>query len=189
MNFFNVGEQLLIIKELSTTEQEYLNKLKKEDLLEDKKFNIIVEKYIDNKEDIDFKNINDEMKIDIIQTITEESDIKKYGYFDIIKTFDKILGEDNKVFFLIAKELKEFGYKYIELKQMSQQLLIETLIFEMINEHKIKELADILKELNLVFKNDEIKTIIEELTKMYSNNKTTQNQNINTGVSGLAQMK
>ena len=130
-------------------------------------------------------------KIAIIKSIIQESDIKKYGDFYILKTFDKINNVDNQIIFLIFKHLKDFGYKYEDIKKMSQQTLIELLMFESIYEGKIKELIKTLQDINDFFNNENVSFIINELQKIL-NNKTNNPQNpINgkTGYDGLANMK
>ena len=191
MNYFLIDDKKLIIKELTVEEQDNFNSFEAEDFLDKKSFEELCDNFLINREKFKFDELDEETKIAIIKSIIQESDIKKYGDFYILKTFDKINNVDNQIIFLIFKHLKDFGYKYEDIKKMSQQTLIELLMFESIYEGKIKELIKTLQDINDFFNNENVSFIINELQKIL-NNKTNNPQNpINgkTGYDGLANMK
>ena len=191
MNYFLIDDKKLIIKELTVEEQDNFNSFEAEDFLDKKSFEELCDNFLINREKFKFDELDEETKIAIIKSIIQESNIKKYGDFYILKTFDKINNADNQIIFLIFKHLKDFGYKYEDIKKMSQQTLIELLMFESIYEGKIKELIKTLQDINDFFNNENVSFIINELQKIL-NNKTNNPQNpINgkTGYDGLANMK
>lgn len=191
MNYFLIDDKKLIIKELTVEEQDNFDSFEVEDFLDKKSFEELCDNFLINREKFKFDELDEETKIAIIKSIIQESDIKKYGDFYILKTFDKINNADNQIIFLIFKHLKDFGYKYEDIKKMSQQTLIELLMFESIYEGKIKELIKTLQDINDFFNNENVSFIINELQKIL-NNKTNNPQNpINgkTGYDGLANMK
>lgn len=191
MNYFLIDDKKLIIKELTVEEQDNFDSFEVEDFLDKKSFEELCDNFLINREKFKFDELDEETKIAIIKSIIQESDIKKYGDFYILKTFDKINNVDNQIIFLIFKHLKDFGYKYEDIKKMSQQTLIELLMFESIYEGKIKELIKTLQDINDFFNNENMSFIINELQKIL-NNKTNNPQNpINgkTGYDGLANMK
>lgn len=191
MNYFLIDDKKLIIKELTVEEQDNFDSFEVEDFLDKKSFEELCDNFLINREKFKFDELDEETKIAIIKSIIQESDIKKYGDFYILKTFDKINNVDNQIIFLIFKHLKDFGYKYEDIKKMSQQTLIELLMFESIYEGKIKELIKTLQDINDFFNNENVSFIINELQKIL-NNKTNNPQNpINgkTGYDGLANMK
>ena len=191
MNYFLIDDKKLIIKELTVEEQDNFDSFEVDDFLDKKSFEELCDNFLINREKFKFDELDEETKIAIIKSIIQESDIKKYGDFYILKTFDKINNVDNQIIFLIFKHLKDFGYKYEDIKKMSQQTLIELLMFESIYEGKIKELIKTLQDINDFFNNENMSFIINELQKIL-NNKTNNPQNpINgkTGYDGLANMK
>lgn len=191
MNYFLIDDKKLIIKELTVEEQDNFDSFEVEDFLDKKSFEELCDNFLINREKFKFDEIDEETKIAIIKSIIQESDIKKYGDFYILKTFDKINNADNQIIFLIFKHLKDFGYKYEDIKKMSQQTLIELLMFESIYEGKIKELIKTLQDINDFFNNENVSFIINELQKIL-NNKTNNPQNPmngKTGYDGLANMK
>lgn len=191
MNYFLIDDKKLIIKELTVEEQDNFDSFEVEDFLDKKSFEGLCDNFLINREKFKFDELDEETKIAIIKSIIQESDIKKYGDFYILKAFDKINNVDNQIIFLIFKHLKDFGYKYEDIKKMSQQTLIELLMFESIYEGKIKELIKTLQDINDFFNNENVSFIINELQKIL-NNKTNNPQNpINgkTGYDGLANMK
>ena len=191
MNYFLIDDKKLIIKELTVEEQDNFDSFEVEDFLDKKSFEELCDNFLINREKFKFDELDEETKIAIIKSIIQESDIKKYGDFYILKTFDKINNVDNQIIFLIFKHLKDFGYKYEDIKKMSQQTLIELLMFESIYEGKIKELIKTLQDINDFFNNENVSFIINELQKIL-NNKTNNPQNPmngKTGYDGLANMK
>lgn len=191
MNYFLIDDKKLIIKELTVEEQDNFDSFEVEDFLDKKSFEELCDNFLINREKFKFDELDEETKIAIIKSIIQESDIKKYGDFYILKTFDKINNADNQIIFLIFKHLKDFGYKYEDIKKMSQQTLIELLMFESIYEGKIKELIKTLQDINDFFNNENVSFIINELQKIL-NNKTNNPQNPmngKTGYDGLANMK
>lgn len=191
MNYFLIDDKKLIIKELTVEEQDNFDSFEVEDFLDKKSFEELCDNFLINREKFKFDELDEETKIAIIKSIIQESDIKKYGDFYILKTFDKINNADNQIIFLIFKHLKDFGYKYEDIKKMSQQTLIELLMFESIYEGKIKELIKTLQDINDFFNNENMSFIINELQKIL-NNKTNNPQNPmngKTGYDGLANMR
>ena len=191
MNYFLIDDKKLIIKELTVEEQDNFDSFEVEDFLDKKSFEELCDNFLINREKFKFDELDEETKIAIIKSIIQESDIKKYGDFYILKTFDKINNADNQIIFLIFINLKDFGYKYEDIKKMSQQTLIELLMFESIYEGKIKELIKTLQDINDFFNNENMSFIINELQKIL-NNKTNNPQNPmngKTGYDGLANMR
>ena len=125
MNYFLIDDKKLIIKELTVEEQDNFDSFEVEDFLDKKSFEELCDNFLINREKFKFDELDEETKIAIIKSIIQESDIKKYGDFYILKTFDKINNADNQIIYLIFKHLKDFGYKYEDIKKMSQQTLIE----------------------------------------------------------------
>lgn len=191
MNYFLIDDQKLIIKELTTEEQENFNNFEAEDFLDKKSFEELCEQFLINKEKFPYDILDEETKIAIIKSIIQESDIKKFGDFYILKTFDKINNESNQIIFLIFKQLKEFGYKYEDVKKMSQQTLIELLVYESVYEGKLESLIKTIEEINKSFKNEEINILIQELEKILNNKRNSQIQDVQgkKGFDGLANMK
>lgn len=191
MNYFLIDDQKLIIKELTTEEQENFNNFEVEDFLDKKSFEELCEQFLINKEKFQYDILDEETKIAIIKSIIQESDIKKFGDFYILKTFDKINNESNQIIFLIFKQLKEFGYKYEDIKKMSQQTLIELLVYESVYEGKLESLIKTIEEINKSFKNEEINILIQELEKILNNKRNSQIQDVQgkKGFDGLANMK
>lgn len=191
MNYFLIDDQKLIIKELTTEEQENFNNFEAEDFLDKKSFEELCEQFLINKEKFQYDVLDEETKIAIIKSIIQESDIKKFGDFYILKTFDKINNESNQIIFLIFKQLKEFGYKYEDIKKMSQQTLIELLVYESVYEGKLESLIKTIEEINKSFKNEEINILIQELEKILNNKRNSQIQDVQgkKGFDGLANMK
>ena len=191
MNYFLIDGQKLIIKELTTEEQENFNNFEAEDFLDKKPFEELCEQFLVNKEKFQYDILDEETKIAIIKSIIQESDIKKFGDFYILKTFDKINNESNQIIFLIFKQLKEFGYKYEDVKKMSQQTLIELLVYESVYEGKLESLIKTIEEINKSFKNEEINMLIQELEKILNNKRNSQIQDVQgkKGFDGLANMK
>ena len=191
MNYFLIDGQKLIIKELTTEEQENFNNFEAEDFLDKKSFEELCEQFLVNKEKFQYDILDEETKIAIIKSIIQESDIKNFGDFYILKTFDKINNENNQIIFLIFKQLKEFGYKYEDVKKMSQQTLIELLVYESVYEGKLESLIKTIEEINKTFKNEEINMLIQELEKILNNKRNSQIQDVQgkKGFDGLANMK
>ena len=191
MNYFLIDDQKLIIKELTTEEQENFNNFEVEDFLDKKSFEELCEQFLVNKEKFQYDILDEETKIAIIKSIIQESDIKKFGDFYILKTFDKINNERNQIIFLIFKQLKEFGYKYEDVKKMSQQTLIELLVYESVYDGKLESLIKTIEEINKSFKNEEINILIQELEKILNNKRNSQIQYVQgkKGFDGLANMK
>ena len=191
MNYFLIDDQKLIIKELTTEEQENFNNFEPEDFLDKKSFEELCEQFLVNKEKFQYDILDEETKIAIIKSIIQESDIKKFGDFYILKTFDKINNENNQIIFLIFKQLKEFGYKYEDIKKMSQQTLIELLVYESVYEGKLESLIKTIEEINKTFENEDINILIQELEKILNNKRNSQIQNVQgqKGFDGLTNMK
>lgn|SRR5574343_102036 len=191
MNYFLIDDQKLIIKELTTEEQENFNNFEAEDFLDKKSFEELCEQFLVNKEKFQYDVLDEETKIAIIKSIIQESDIKKFGDFYILKTFDKINNENNQIIFLIFKQLKEFGYKYEDVKKMSQQTLIELLVYESVYEGKLDSLIKTIEEINKSFKNEDINILMQELEKILNNKRNSQIQDVQgqKGFDGLANMK
>ena len=188
MNFFIIDDKKIIIKELTVEEQLNFEELEIEDFMEKEKFIELYNQFIINKNIFDIINIDDETKEAVITAIIRESNIKKYGDFYILKTFDKINSDENKIFSLLFKQLKQFGYRYSDIKNMSQQNLIETFMYESVYNGEIGTMNTILAELNEDFQNERLQHVIKEFEKIIIN-KNINNPNVKSGYQGLANMK
>ena len=191
MNFFIIDDKKIIIKELTIEEQTNFDEMEVQDFIEKNKFDKLYNEYIANKNVFDIEEIDEETKEAIITAIIKESDIKTYGDFYILKTFDKINNVNNDIFFLMFKHLKNLGYKYKEMKEMSQQTLIETFVYENLYEGNTDIICDVFEELNKKFNNEELHLLISEIKTKLKNTKNN-NKNIpmeNTGMDGLFKMK